>query len=196
MRRALLRRSELYAIDLLLSQGMTSIYDMGRPALTAYRYPVSVVFAGMAAFCAETGTAPAYFAGAEGVTVRRGGTYLVLYDERVQNERRRAFTLAHEIGHILLSHSGEATATEEREANAFAAALLCPEVALRYIEHRCGEALTPARLTEHFFLSEEAAAARLRDIRRRPPRPPSSSEIALLLQLFGQMPDCIKEEKP
>lgn len=71
---------------------------------------------------------------------RGSSNYLVVYDDRVDNYRRVRWTMAHEIGHIVLGHlvSFEATAlcrgslTEkeykvlEREADCFAANILAP----------------------------------------------------------------------
>ena len=189
MRRAELRRSELCAVDLLCKQGFSSIYDYQHLSVTRLSLPISAVFDSFASFCEKTGAKRADFGeGTDALTVRHNGQYVILYNEHIDNERRRAFTLAHEVGHILLSHSGENEGAEEREANAFAASLLCPEVLFRYLEHRDGP-LDEERMQDCFFLSREACACRLRDLRRRTPRPPADSEITLLLCLFGKIPE-------
>ena len=193
MRRAALRRSELCAVDLLCKQGFSSIYDLAHPVLSRFRLPVSVSFESFAGYCAKTGVDPAVFATsnrADGMTVRLGGAYLVLYNEQVKSERRVAFTLAHEIGHIMLSHAGDAdvAATEEREANAFAAALLAPAVAIRYLAHReKRQTIDGTWLQANFFLSGEAADHRARDLARLAVTPLADSEVTLLLQLFGRL---------
>jgi Zn-dependent peptidase ImmA (M78 family) len=150
-----------------------------------------VRFDSYGSYCQATGVDRATLfahAGADGMTIRHGGLYLVLYDEQVENERRRAFTLAHEVGHILLSHGGgEQAAIEEREANAFAAALLAPEVAVRYLAHRDGCAITEEWLCGAFFLSKEAARYRAEMLASKKQRPPATCEITLLLQLFGKL---------
>ncbi len=196
MRRASLRRAELCAIELLNRQNFTSIYDLTRPSVEKFDLPVSVRFDSFAAFCEKTGVPRQALcgAGADGMTVRRQGQYIVLWNEAIENDRRRAFTLAHEVGHILLGHMGEAPEAEEKEANAFAASLLAPAIAVRYLEQRDGAPLTGERLSAYFFLSAKAAENRLRDLRRRVPAPPADVEIALLLQLFGKIEDiCHKE---
>lgn len=72
--------------------------------------------------------------------LRGRAEYLVVYDDRVRNYRRVRWTIAHEIGHILLGHlisfdatalnRGSLTETEykvlEREADTFAVNLLAP----------------------------------------------------------------------
>jgi len=53
--------------------------------------------------------------------------HLLLYnDEYYQNAARLRFTLAHELGHIVLKHRKSGW-TEEAETNTFAQHLLCPE---------------------------------------------------------------------
>ncbi|MBQ8350472.1 MAG: ImmA/IrrE family metallo-endopeptidase [Clostridia bacterium] len=176
---------------MLCEQGFTSIFDLARPTISRFHLPVVVHFDSFGSFCERTGADRTVFAphaGAEGVTIRHNGAYLVLYDERVESERRRTFTLAHEVGHILLAHEGgENTAVEEREANAFAASLLAPEAAVRYLSHRDGCAITEEWLSSVFFLSREAACHRIRDLARKTPRPAATAEITLLLQLFGKL---------
>ena len=187
MRRAELRRSELCAVELLCRQEFSSVYDYLSRPVTRLSLPVRAVFDSFSSFCEKTGTPrEAFSSDADALTVRRDGQYVILYNERIASERRRAFTLAHELGHILLSHAGEAPATEEREANAFAASLLCPEILFRYLEHRDGP-FDEEKMTAVFSLSREAAAHRLRDLRRRTPRQPTDTEIALLLCLFGKI---------
>lgn len=191
MRRAALRQSELRAVELLCRQGFSSIFDLAHPSVSRFCLPVTVHFDSFGGFCQRTGADLAALtphAGADGMTIRHGGHYLVLYDERIENERRRAFTLAHEVGHILLAHDGgEQAAVEEREANAFAASLLAPEVAVRYLAHREGCEISEPWLGTSFFLSQEAARHRVRDLLRRERRQPAACEITLLLQLFGKL---------
>lgn len=189
MRRAALRRSELCAIDLLCRQNFASIYDLSRPAIDKFSLPVEVTFDSFASFCEKTGYPRADLggAGADGVTLRQRGQYIVLWNEAIENDRRRAFTLAHEVGHILLGHANETPEAEEKEANAFAASLLAPAIAVRYLEKRDGIPMTEERLSAYFFLSGEAAKNRLRDLRRRVASLPADVEITLLLHLFGRL---------
>lgn len=60
--------------------------------------------------------------------------YLVLYRPD-GHPARLNFTLAHELGHRLLGHTG-ADAAEERAADVFASHLLCPRPALRRLARR------------------------------------------------------------
>ncbi len=190
MKRVDLRRAELCAVELLCAQGFHSIFDLGQLDVERLSLPVSVVFCSFSRYAADTGIARAALTegGAEGLTVRHGGQYLVLFDEGQACAARRRFTLAHELGHILLTHAGVDAEREEREANAFAAALLCPAAALHFLVARDGGWPEADALCAIFPLSREAAVCRLAELRRRKPRPPAPVEIELLLQLFGKLP--------
>ena len=86
------------------------------------------------------------------------------------DERRRRFTIAHEIGHFVL-HPGrvaperggsvnEAMKIQEREADRFAAELLMPEHLVRKAVH--DEGADARRLAERFEVNEQAMSVRLR----------------------------------
>lgn len=101
--------------------------------------------------------------------------YLVVYDDRVQNYQRVRWTIAHEIGHIVLGHltSFDATAlcrgtlTEaeykvlEREADTFAVNLLAPMT----IINRLSSVRTKADFMELCDLSGEASDNCMEDLR-------------------------------
>lgn len=72
--------------------------------------------------------------------MRKDGSYLILYNDMVDNKGRVRFTLAHELGHFLLKHNERNNKTQisrysltaeeydafEKEANYFAKRLLAP----------------------------------------------------------------------
>ena len=91
----------------------------------------------------------------EGVCVRSGGRYVILYSPGWDIPRVN-YTLAHELGHIILGHTGEG---DEREANAFACALLVHGAPLREIVARFGA--DPAVVSRFFGVSKSCAAAAL-----------------------------------
>jgi predicted transcriptional regulator len=85
------------------------------------------------------------------------------------NERRRRFTIAHEIGHFVL-HPGrlapergglvnQAWKQQEREADQFAAELLMPEPLVREAVVELGA--DPGRLADRFDVSRKAMQVRL-----------------------------------
>ena len=107
--------------------------------------------------------------------VTENHTY-IFYD-RVMPAARQRFTVAHEIGHLMLGHVGPGMATtqnreptgtekpEEQQANQFAARLLAPACVL----HEIG-AVTPEAIARCCGISRQAAelrAARMRELERR-----------------------------
>lgn len=61
-----------------------------------------------------------------GFTLESQGKFIIFYDDLISKESQN-FTLAHEIGHIVLKHYlQKVPATMEKEANMFAARLLMP----------------------------------------------------------------------
>ncbi len=101
------------------------------------------------------------------------------------DERRRRFTIAHEIGHFVLGHDrvapqrgGETNMAGrrlEREADLFAAELLMPEHLVR--RAALEEGADARRLADRFEVSEQAMGVRLRRLglaeRRSDLLPPS-----------------------
>lgn len=59
-----------------------------------------------------------------GLTIRKGKQALILYNQE-KDPRTVRFTIAHELGHVVLHHREDTRATD-REANCFARNLLCP----------------------------------------------------------------------
>ena len=123
-------------------------------------------------------------------TITENHTY-IFFDGTLPTGRQR-FTVAHEIGHLILGHVGPGIATtenreptgseraEERQANQFAARLLAPACVL----HELG-ATTPERIRELCGLSRQAAqfrAVRMQELERRGRYYTSPLERKALLQ--------------
>jgi len=88
---------------------------------------------------------------------------------------RSLFTLAHELGHLLMRHDGSITLDvdfvgadqTERQANAFAAAFLMPEARVaQYIEDYGRGAESLLRMTHDFGVSFESLVYRLHNLRK------------------------------
>lgn len=96
---------------------------------------------------------------------KKGGlSFLILYndDPWYTDERRTRFSLAHELGHILLHHRGDAKHLE-REACVFARLLLCPRPLLRRtVEEGAG---SPVDIAAVFQVHYSVARLALEDIR-------------------------------
>ncbi len=76
------------------------------------------------------------------------------------NPARTRFTLAHELGHRLLGHTG-ADLAEETEADCFASHLLCPAPVVRAVKGKA-DADMADRLAEVCYVSHACAKAALR----------------------------------
>ena len=101
----------------------------------------------------------------------RGDGHAIVLDGGISGsgERRRRFTIAHEIGHFVLhpelarpergGQVTEAGRVEEREADAFAAELLMPEHLVRQAAREHGADVD--RLADRFDVSRSAMRTRL-----------------------------------
>lgn len=107
----------------------------------------------------------------DGFTVRHKGQYYIFYNEQCSPGRQR-FTIAHELGHIVLGHldDGQYTeinrepapgnAPEETQANQFAARLLAPACVLHALNVRSAE-----EVSQICGISHRAAEFRLARLR-------------------------------
>ena len=86
------------------------------------------------------------------------GTRIIVNRDR--HRVRQRFTIAHEIGHFVLHTAHGATAQVERQADAFAAALLMPQPLLA---RAVREMPRLADLKRHFDVSEPAMAIAVRN---------------------------------
>lgn len=97
-------------------------------------------------------------AGVDACTFREddeaGTAYLVCW-RAGGNRARLNFTLAHELGHIVLGHRGNDPGAEA-EADCFASHLLCPRPALRLLQAKCG-AIYAEQVAELCYVSLSAA---------------------------------------
>ena len=101
--------------------------------------------------------------------------YELFYDSHA-NPSRRQFTLAHELGHILLHHHME-NEEEEKEANHFASFLLMPRPALELFAGDVRDTSEILELTTTVFsVSASAAQIALKDM------PPCRNEYYPLIQ--------------
>lgn len=90
--------------------------------------------------------------------------FIILYNGEIRSKKRRAFTLAHEVGHILLEHERD-DYRAEREADCFAAELMIPRVLiLACLES--GACCGPEELAGVFGVSRTMATVRLDTIRQ------------------------------
>lgn len=122
----------------------------------------------------------------DGCTIAFGDIYLILYNEDINNPERLNWTLAHEVGHIYMNHTQDGE-KEEIEAHWFAAQLLMPEYAIRYMEQKLGS-VCQLDLLLCFNVSRDAASYRLKSLSRKYHREPKQQE-KLVLYRFKQYLD-------
>ena len=123
---------------------------------------------------------------------RPGRGYLILYNEK-QSKKRIRFSIAHELGHIMLGHLEDGRTeisggglddytyfTMEGEANTFAGNFLAPPILIDAVVRATGR-MDPALLANIFYLSQQAIKEyRLEDYRNWKQQSPHALEQTLL----------------
>lgn len=121
---------------------------------------------------------------ADAFTVRHEERYAVCY-RADGNPARRNFTLAHELGHIVLRHE-ETGPAEEKEADHFASCLLMPEPVRRRIA--CRGDLTAEDAAALCYLSVAAAQMAM----KRRPTEVDEATLTALDELFSPQVEAAK----
>lgn len=107
--------------------------------------------------------------GADAQLCRRGSRARILLAERITDPASRRFSIAHELGHLILQHPSGESGSAERQANAFAAELLMPQGLLR---ERCEAGpITlelPRQISAEFQVSIVASAIRVVELATAP----------------------------
>lgn len=115
------------------------------------------------------GIDPSKLGSNDGETVKRADKYIIFYnDDRLKTRQR--WTIAHEIGHIVMKHSFENVDEQlyskmEVEANFFAAQLLIPNQIINIAIER-GYIITVDFIIRNFNVSEEAAIKKLETVNK------------------------------
>jgi hypothetical protein len=107
--------------------------------------------------------------GADAQLCRRGDRARIVLAERITDPSSRRFSIAHELGHLVLQHPSGESGRAERQANAFAAELLMPRGLLR---ERCEAGpITlelPRQISAEFQVSIVASAIRVVELATAP----------------------------
>lgn len=136
-----LPRIERMAYRALLARRVTELPVRPLPMLTACRNTrVMTVSEAAEALGMPARTLESLLNGTDAMTFRDPAPdprYLVVYRPDGHPARLR-FTLAHELGHRILGHTGQGSdkAREEREADLFASHLLCPQPVIDRLRRR------------------------------------------------------------
>lgn len=115
------------------------------------------------------GIDPSKLGSNDGETIKRGDKYIIFYNDN-QLKTRQRWTIAHEIGHIVMKHSFENIDEQlyskmEVEANFFAAQLLIPNQIINIAIER-GYNITVDFIIQNFNVSEEAAIKKLETLNK------------------------------
>ena len=96
----------------------------------------------------------------DAMVIKQKDTYLILYNDDLKNKGRVLWSLAHELGHIVLDHKNQGE-KEEVEAHTFASQLLLPQCLLKKL-FKAGIKITIPYLKNKFGLSEKASMSCLK----------------------------------
>lgn len=105
----------------------------------------------------------------DGETVKSGNKYIIFYNDE-QLKTRQRWTIAHEIGHIVMKHDFKNVDEQlyskmEVEANFFAAQLLIPNQIINCAIKR-GYNITVDFIIQNFNVSEEAAIKKIETLNK------------------------------
>ena len=163
--RARIRMSELCAVDILCRQKELSIHSMAHLDVRRLDTGFDITYDTFESYFSTIGD-PLPEKLPDGMTVSSGGRYIVLCDANVESAGRRNFSYAHELGPIVLGHSGRCDELE-READAFAASLLMPSAAVMYLAKLHGTIADADLIASSFNVSKLAARMRADDVAAR-----------------------------
>ncbi|MCL2857308.1 MAG: ImmA/IrrE family metallo-endopeptidase [Oscillospiraceae bacterium] len=160
-------RAKQLARELLLSQKSTRL----PVSVERLSFDRSVLIDSLEHYCVMTGSTVRQLCAGNMAALKDGCTlvrqrgdrkvYVILYNARANSVRRQSFTLAHEVGHIYLEHEDD-DPESERQADAFAAELLLPQVlAAKFLGGLAVEADPVAALAQTFAVSQSMARQRL-----------------------------------
>ncbi len=120
----------------------------------------------------------------DGMTLKKGDLNMIFYDERVKSRERINWTIAHELGHIILRHT-DSSESNEHQADDFAASLLIPEAVVRFLDCQKGSPITPEEMTKYFSASLTACTKRRKELAPDESYIPTKDGTALVSKLFN-----------
>ena len=161
------------ARQFLIKQDITS-FEIDIPSL---KFEQKVIFDTCENYAKTTGLPVSGFSViTDGCTFKRGELNLILTRHkstpmlhrsiRATTDNRLNWTLAHEVGHVVLGHTTDGV-EQERQADVFAGELLMPELVILELQRRLGRPLQIGEVSRLFGVSQSAAAIRLMSIQRR-----------------------------
>ena len=154
------------ARDLLIKQDITS-FELD---ILRIKSDKKIIFDTFSGYAQATGT-PVITKSEikDGCTIIKGDIHIILTHDNYAhfynsgNPGRSLWTLAHEVGHVMLNHTKD-DESEERQANRFARELLMPECIILELNRRLKRNLRAEEISRLFGVSQSAAANRLKQI--------------------------------
>lgn len=170
------------AASLLLAQKPRSFFALG--LLDLRRFRGEFLIDTLEAFAAQSRAPLPISPMPDGMTlIVPNGKPLILYAAALEHHRRN-WTLAHEMGHLLLGHRAPGQVCE-READAFASALLMPPVVIAAWEELHGCRMREEELCRAFPVSRTAARRCRAELDAHCSVPFGSEERRLAQELFA-----------
>lgn len=178
------------AVRLLLASRLYS----ARIDVTRLKYDKNIIFDSFSNFCHNSLATVAELESCDGMrdgcTIIRktaGNTlYLILFNDKVKSRRRKSFTLAHEVGHVMLNHESDG-AVQESEANCFAAELLLPRILVRELQKGSSFRITAHEVADIFAVSKAVCENQMESLMNN--HNFSDDERVLLKKQTGFLPE-------
>ena len=119
----------------------------------------------------------------DGYTYKRGNFIFIFYNNFIDTKERITWTIAHELGHIVLGHQTQSDINEV-EANFFAAQLLVPQCVLMQLIKN-GVNLTPQYISSKFRISNEASQHCIETLKKVIDKNISTEYDDIIINLFN-----------
>ncbi len=145
------------ALSLLLKQKFSGQYALSFLDLRNIITGGKAMISSISEYEAATGTHLTEIR--DGLSLISNNSTIIFYNDKEKNIHRRNWTIAHELGHVFLGHKSDGN-REQREANRFAAELLIPEPAVRFLDCNLGYRLSPEKMQCYFSASLSACIKR------------------------------------
>lgn len=172
----------LLGLKTLCELGVTSLHALKSLNLSRMRFH-GVIVDSFSSFSADTSAV--FPNDLPGMTLTKGETRIILYRDGMSFGRRN-FTIAHELGHLLLGHTVSDSAVE-READLFAESLLIPSALVLLIEKKTGKRLLPVDMLRYFPVSLSVCKIKRREMDSSSFPFPNESELRIADPFLSDM---------
>lgn len=180
-RRESRERIEREAVKLLLMQELKGEYALSFLDCKRIKTGGIATIDSMSSYEKQTGTKFPFRT--DGMTVKQGELNMIFYDDSIDNASRVNWTIAHELGHILLLHTDNSELSQ-RQADQFAASLLMPDAVIRFLDCQNGSPISAEEMTKYFSASYKACSMRRQELDSYSTYVPTADGTELVRRLF------------